>query len=108
MNSRWIRSNEILLTFFVMAVILVGVLALLVVRQQHDLAIDGQVSGQTVPAASAPPQASILNSAQTPSQSGISEQAPAQPQAAVVDVPAQGSTPDPAQTPRKTEPSAPA
>jgi hypothetical protein len=50
MNSPWIRSNEILLTCFVMAVVLVGVLALLVVRQQHHLAIDdreGQVSGQT-------------------------------------------------------------
>jgi hypothetical protein len=78
MNSRWIRSNEILLTCFVMAVVLVGVLAFLAVRQQHDLAkagIDEQVSGQTVPVASAP-QASTLNSAPTPSQSGISGQAP--------------------------------
>jgi hypothetical protein len=109
MNSRWIRSNEILLTFFVMAVVLVGVLAFLV-RQQHDLAIDGidgQVFGQTVPVASAPPHASTLASAPTLSQSGISERAPAQPNAAVVDVPSQGSTSHPAQTPSKADTSAP-
>jgi hypothetical protein len=110
MNSRWIRADKILLTCFVMAVVLVGALAFLVARQQHDLAkarIDQQVSGQTVPVASAPPHASTLDSAQTPRQPGSIQQVPAQPAAAAVDGPSQASTSQPAQTPTKADTSAP-
>jgi cytoskeletal protein RodZ len=102
MHIRWARSNEILLTFLVIAMVLVGVLAFLVVRQQKDQAIDEidrQVSRQTLPVASAPSKGSTPDPAQTPSKSGISGQAPGQPDTAVVDVPSQGNTPVPAQKP---------
>jgi hypothetical protein len=110
MNFRWIRSNEILLTFFLTAVVLVGTLAFLVARQQEDHAIDEidrQVSRKTVPVMSAPSQVSLQQEpAPTPSKSGISGQAPGQQDTAVVEVTSQGSTPEPAQAPSKSDTSA--
>jgi hypothetical protein len=108
MNIRWVRSNELLLTFFVIAVVLVGVLAALVAHQQDQATTDTdrQVSTQTAPAASAPPQLSTPSPAQTPSQSGISEPTSGQHDTAAVNVPSPGTPPHPTQTPSKADTSA--
>jgi hypothetical protein len=115
MNIRWIRSNEILLAFLVTAMVFVGVLVVLVVRQQNDRAIDdigGQVYRQTAPGVNAPLQGSTGDLAPAPSKSDISAPAAA-PQGtavvntsqgtAVVNAPLQGSTRDPVQAPSKSD-----
>ena len=83
MNVRWVRSNAVLLTLLVAVMVAVGVLAVLVVRQQQDQATDnGQVYLQTAPAAGAasrantPDPANVLTKPDTPSPVGIGETAP--------------------------------
>jgi hypothetical protein len=100
MNVRWLRSNELLLAVPVIVMVLVGVLAVLVVRQQQDLATDdGQVSVETAPAAVAPSRATtpdpanVLIKPDAPSPAGTGHTAP------VMEAPAQATAPDPADTP---------
>jgi hypothetical protein len=94
MNVRWVRSNAVLLAFLVVVMVAVGVLAVLVVRQQQDQATDnGQVYLQTAPAAGAasrantPDPANVLTKPDTPSPVGTGETAP-------VEVPAKGQASD--------------
>ena len=83
MNVRWVRSNAVLLAFLVVVVVAVGVLAVLVVRQQQDQATDnGRVYLQTAPAADASSRANTLDPANVltkpdvPSPAGTGETAP--------------------------------
>jgi len=61
MDVHWIRSNRTMLAFLATAAMAVGVLTTLVLNQQrHDETVDyGQTSLVTVPAAGAPPKASM-------------------------------------------------
>ncbi|MDQ4031706.1 MAG: hypothetical protein M3332_05335 [Actinomycetota bacterium] len=85
MNVRWARSNAFLLAFLVVAMVIVGVLAALVVRQQQDQATDnGRIYLQTAPAAGAsarantPDPANVLTKPDAPSPVGTGETAPVQ------------------------------
>ncbi|MDQ5853791.1 MAG: hypothetical protein M3380_17340 [Chloroflexota bacterium] len=92
MNVRWVRSNAVLLAFLVVVMVVVGVLAVLVVRQQQDQATDnGRVYLQTAPAADAasgantPDPANVLTKPDAPSPVGTGE-------AARVEAPAKDQT----------------
>src|ERR1700722_14062651 len=64
MHLFWARSDRFLLVLLAIAVAIVGVLATLVMHQQHDQStVDGQVylrTAPTVPAASVPAGADIM------------------------------------------------
>jgi hypothetical protein len=83
MNVRWMRSNAVLLAFLVVVMVAVGVLAVLVVRQQQAQDTDnGRIHLQTAPAAGAssrvntPDPANALTKPDAPSQVGTGETAP--------------------------------
>ena len=103
MNVRWVRSNADLLALLVIVMVAVGVLAVLVVRQQQDQATDnGRVYLQTAPAADASSRANTLDPANVltkphaPSPVGTGEAAP-------VEVPAKDRASESADRPAKSE-----
>jgi hypothetical protein len=99
MNNRWARSNEILFAFLVIAMVAVGVLTVLVVRQHQDQTTEnGQVYlVETAPAAGAPSNAITSDPADVPTKpdthSDTRKPAPA------VAAPLNANTPDPANVP---------
>ena len=103
MNVRWVRSNAVLLALLVAVMVAVGVLAVLVVRQQQAQATDnGQVHLQTAPAAGAssrantPDPANVLTKPDAPSPAGTGETGP-------VEEPAKDQTSDSAERPAKAD-----
>jgi type IV secretory pathway VirB10-like protein len=83
MNVRWMRSNADLLALLVIVMVVVGVLAVLVARQQQDQATDnGQVNLQAAPAAGAssrantPDPANVLTKPDAPSPADTEDSAP--------------------------------
>ena len=103
MNVRWVLSNAVLLAFLVVVMVTVGVLAVLVVRQQQDQATDnGQAYLQTAPAAGAasrantPDPANVLTKPDAPSPAGTEE-------TALVEAPTKGQASDSADRPAKSD-----
>jgi hypothetical protein len=84
MNVRWVRSNAVLLAFLVVVMVAVGVLAVLVVRQQTQATDNGRIHLQTAPAwgatsgANTPDAPNVLTEPDAPSPVGIGETAPVQ------------------------------
>ncbi len=83
MNVRWVRSNAALLAFLVVVMVAVGVLAVLVIRQQQDQATDtGRIYLQTAPAAGAasrkntPDPANVFTKPDAPSPADTGEAVP--------------------------------
>ena len=104
MNVRWARTNAVLLAFLVIVMVTVGVLAVLVVRQQQDRATDnGQVYSQTAPAAGSPSRATtpdpanVLTKPDAPSPAGTRDPAP------VLEAPVKDNTSDSGDRPSKSE-----
>jgi hypothetical protein len=104
MNVRWARTNAVLLAFLVIVMVTVGVLAVLVVRQQQDRATDnGQGYSQTAPAAGSPSRATtpdpanVLTKPDAPSPAGTGDPAP------VLAAPVKDNTSDSGDRPSKSE-----
>jgi hypothetical protein len=104
MNVRWVHSNGILLALLVIIMVAVGVLAILVVRQQGQATDNGQVYLETAPAAGAPLRANTLDPANVSTKPDApSHAATGEGTAPVVEIPPRDKAPESAGTPTKPD-----
>jgi hypothetical protein len=104
MNVRWVHSNGILLALLVIIMVAVGVLAILVVRQQGQATDNGQVYLETAPAAGAPLRANTPDPANVSTKPDApSHAATGEGTAPVVEIPPKDKAPESAGTPTKPD-----